>query len=152
MPEMSRKKTVLWTCLLPIFSYLVVGGCTDPQALITPDHLTKVPGIQELQASVGFTSSGKPRVLLSWKYDSTSTNLRSWDVQRAINDSAQRSLSFFETVPKPTAGYPSYADSSGAFQSFTSDSLNIYYRIVPNGIRDNFVGEPSPRLHVILRR
>jgi hypothetical protein len=88
--------------------------------------------------------------MLTWQYDST--NLRSWDVQRAINDTATTSLAFQELVPKPTSGYPVYVDSTGQLQSFIADSLDLYYRIVPNGIRDNFIGEPSRRLRVILRR
>jgi hypothetical protein len=141
-----------FACLSVIFLYLLVQGCTEPQELITPTHVTRVPKVLNLQATVGITITGKRLVLLTWQYDTTNGNIRSWDITRSINDTAAAAFIPLEIVRKPAAGYPSYSDSSGSLQTFTADSLELYYRVIPNGITDNFVGQPSDLLHVILRK
>ncbi len=149
---MKKNRLVEEICLLLIFSYLGAAGCTDPLDLIEPVHLTSVPKVEQFQASLGITKGGKRSVLLAWTYDSSQTNLRSWDVQRTVNDTAEASLSFWDLVARPISGFPYYVDSSGTLQNFTSDSLDLYYRVLPNGMTGNFVGEPSPRLRVIVRQ
>src|SRR5512139_1452096 len=104
---MAMKIPLHQSCLLAFFFYLVFDGCADPHALITPTHLTSVPGVRDLQASVGTTPGGRHRVLLTWQYDSLNRNIRSWDIQRSVNDSAVSTLSFFDFVRVPDAGgYP----------------------------------------------
>lgn len=139
-------------CLAGIFLYLALAGCTEPDNLLTPVHLTAVPGIDNFQANVGLTSTGKRRVLLTWRYDSLNTNIRSWDVQRSVNDSTRTSISFLELIRKPASGYPLFIDSTSVLQSMEVDSLDIWYRVVPNGIERNFIGQPSGIMHVIVRR
>ena len=150
-PHRSRVKSAFWACLLLFFLYLVLVGCTEPRALLTPTELTAVPNVHDLQASVGLTSIGNRRVLLTWKYDSTNANLRSWDIQRAVNDSAVETLGYLDLVRRPTSGYPFYSDTSGRLQQFDTDSIEVYYRIVPNGDVNNFIGEPSVPIHVLVR-
>lgn len=139
-------------CLAGLFSYLVVAGCTDPIGIVDPIHLTFVPEIQELQAHVGSTSAGRRRVMLTWRYDTLNTNIRTWDIQRSINDTIIANLSFLDFVRKPDLGYPVYVDSSSQFQGIQSDSLDVYYRVIPNGDLRNYVGRPSAILHVIVPR
>lgn len=148
------KKNQVFTCLLFIFFYLFIEGCTDPQELIAPTHFTRVPPVLNLQGTVGFTPSGKRIVRLRWEYDTLNTNIRSWDVTRSVNDTSLAAFIPLEIVPKPLFRFPSYADSSGTVQTVPvgADSVNLYYRIIPNGVQDNFIGQPSPRLHVIFRR
>lgn len=147
-----KKMTFLRPCLQGLLLYLALGGCTEPIGLITPTHLTSVPNVQALQAATGISGSGKRFVLLTWRYDTLNTNIRSWDVERAENDSALAKLVFFDLVSKPTFGYPRYADSSSRLQSFPEDSIELFYRIVPTGLNNNFIGEPSQILHVRFRR
>ncbi|MCU0453938.1 MAG: hypothetical protein MUE68_09780 [Bacteroidetes bacterium] len=140
------------TCLAGLFSYLVGAGCTGPVDVVDPIHLSFVPEVLELQAQVGSTSAGKRRVLLTWRYDTLNTNIRTWDIQRSINDTTIASLSFLDFVRKPALGSPFYADSSSQFQGIQSDSLDVYYRVIPNGDLRNYVGRPSAILHVIVPR
>jgi len=147
-----RKDVLARVCLAGLFSYLVITGCTDPLDLIDPIHLTFVPNIQNLQAAVGSTPTGKRRVVLTWQYDTLNTNIRTWDVQRAIDDTTLAELNFLELVRKPAFGYPLYIDSSAQLQNIQLDSLDIYYRVIPNGDLRNYIGEPSGILHVIVRR
>ncbi|OGU71643.1 MAG: hypothetical protein A3H45_06905 [Ignavibacteria bacterium RIFCSPLOWO2_02_FULL_55_14] len=142
----------LLACVVGLFLYLGVGGCTEPEGLITPTHLTSVPNVQDLQAATGVSRTGKRYVLLIWRYDTLNTNIRSWDVERLENDSATVKLEFFDLVRKPTWGFPWYADSSARLQSFEEDSIEFYYRIIPTGLNNNFVGEPSKIVHVLVRR
>lgn len=145
-------RPLVLTCLAGLFSYLLVAGCTEPIDIVDPIHLTFVPEVLELQAHVGSTTGGKRRVLLTWLYDSLNTNIRTWDIQRAINDTTLVALSFLDFVRKPDAGYPIYVDSSSQFQTIQADSLDVYYRVIPNGNLLNFVGRPSAILHVIVPR
>lgn len=145
-------KRVFFACLVFNFVYLVLQGCTEPQDLITPEHFTRVPRVLNLQGVSSFTPSGKRVIVLTWHYDTTNTNIRSWDVTRSINDTAAAAYVPLEIVRKPVAGYPSYMDSSGSLQTFVNDSLDVYYKIIPNGILNNFVGQPSDVLHIILRK
>ncbi|HAV22112.1 MAG TPA: hypothetical protein DCX46_01165 [Bacteroidetes bacterium] len=148
------RKSILFICLQAIFLYLFfVAGCSEPQDLVTATHVTRVPEVQNLQGSVGFTSSGKRLILVTWLYDPRNANIRSWDLTRSINDTSVASYVPLEIIRKPTAGFPSYQDTSGSLQnsSFTADSLDVYYKIIPNGT-DNFVGKPSDVLHVIIRK
>jgi hypothetical protein len=150
-----KHSRILWLgriCLAGLFSYLVLVGCTDPLGLIDPVHLTFVPNIQHLQAAVGSTPTGKRRVVLTWQYDTLNTNIRTWDIQRAINDTTIASLSFLELVRKPDHGFPIYIDSTSQLQSLQLDSVDVYYRVIPNGDLRNYIGEPSSILHVIVRR
>jgi hypothetical protein len=147
-----QKTVPVRICLAGLFSYLVLTGCTDPLDLIDPIHLTFVPNIQQLQAAVGSTSTGKRRVVLTWRYDTLNTNIRTWDIQRALDDTSLAALNFLELVRKPDAGYPLYIDSSAQLQNLQLDSLDAYYRIIPNGDLRNYIGEPSGVLHVIVRR
>jgi hypothetical protein len=140
------------TCLAGLFSYLVGAGCTEPVGIVEPIHLTFVPEVQDLQAHVGLTSGGRRRVLLTWRYDTLNTNIRTWDLQRSINDTTIASLSFVDFVRKPDSGYPFYVDSSSQFQAIQPESLDVYYRVIPNGDLRNYVGRPSAILHVIVPR
>jgi hypothetical protein len=140
------------TCLAGLFSYLVGAGCTDPIGIVDPIHITFVPEVQQLQAHVGSTSAGKRRVMLTWRYDTLNTNIRTWDIQRAVNDTIIANLSFLDFIRKPDFGYPIYVDSSSQFQDLQSDSLDVYYRVIPNGELRNYVGRPSAILHVIVPR
>jgi hypothetical protein len=140
------------TCLAGLFSYLVGAGCTDPIAIVDPIHLSFVPEVQELQANVGSTSAGRRRVLLTWQYDTLNSNIRTWDIQRSINDTTIATLSFLEFVRKPDFGYPIFVDSSSQLQGIQTDSLDVYYRVIPNGDLRNYVGRPSTILHVIVPR
>jgi hypothetical protein len=150
--ERQRKAFVWRICLVGLFSYLVLPGCTEPLGLIDPIHLTFVPNIQQLQATVGATPTGKRRVVLAWRYDTLNTNIRTWDIQRSIDDTTLASLNFLELVRKPDSGFPYYIDSSGQLQDLQLDSLDVYYRVVPNGDLRNYIGEPSGVVHVIVRR
>lgn len=140
-----------FTCLLFNFFYLFFQGCADPQDLITPTHFTRVPSVTNLQAATGYTPTGKRLVLVSWHYDTLNANIRSWDVTRNVNDTSIATFIPLQIVRKPDQGYPSYADTSGTLQTFVADSVELYYRIIPNG-GDNFVGPPSDILHVIVRK
>jgi hypothetical protein len=140
------------TCLAALFSYLVVAGCTEPVDIVDPIHLTFVPEILDIQAHVGSTAGGRRRVLLTWRFDTLNANIRTWDIQRSINDTTIASLSFLDFVRKPDHGYPFYVDSSSQFQGLQADSLDVYYRVIPNGDLRNFVGRPSAILHVIVPR
>lgn len=150
----SMKKNGFSACLLSIFCYLLFEGCTEPQDLITPTHFTRVPKVLNLQGAVGFTPTGKRLVLLTWEYDTSNSNIRSWDVTRSVSDTSLAAFVPLEIIPKPTAGFPSYRDTSGSIQILPvgADSVDYYYRIVPNGSRDNFVGQPSDILHIIFKR
>jgi len=139
-------------CLGGLISYLVISGCADPLDLVDPIHLRFVPNIQQLQAAVGSTPNGKRRVVLTWRYDTLNTNIRTWDIQRAIDDTTISALSFMELVRKPAFGFPIYIDSSAQLQNIQFDSLDVYYRVIPNGELRNYVGEPSAILHVIVPR
>lgn len=144
------KKTHFFICVLLNFFYLFFEGCTDPQDLITPTHFTRVPGVTNLQGSVGYTAGGRRHVLLTWNYDTTNSNIRSWDVSRSIDDTAIVQFIPLEIVRRPVSGYPFFVDSSGTLQNVIVDSLELYYRIIPNG-GDNYIGLPSDILHLILR-
>lgn len=147
---MTKKQ--LFACLVFNFFYLLLQGCSEPQDLITPSHFTRVPKVLNLQGVVGFSLSGKRVIIVSWEYDSTNTDIRSWDVTRSINDTAAAAYIPLEIVRKPASGYPSYSDSSGSLQNIVTDSLDVFYKIIPNGIINNFVGQPSDVLHIILRK
>ncbi len=145
------KKIVFFACLLLNFFYLFLEGCTDPQDLITPTHFSRVPGVTNLQGSVGYTAGGRRQILVSWMYDTTSSNIRSWDVTRSIDDTAIAQFVALEIIRKPTSGYPFYVDSTASLQIFTTDSIEVYYRVIPNG-NDNFAGKPSEIVHLIVRQ
>jgi hypothetical protein len=145
-------KYQFFTCLVFNFVYLLLQACTEPQDLITPEHFTRVPKVQNLQGVSLLTPSGKRAVVLTWEYDTTNSNIRSWDVTRSINDTAATAYVPLEIVRKPAVGFPAYTDSSGSLQNFLPESLNVYYKIIPNGILNNFVGQPSDVLHMILRK
>lgn len=145
-------RALIFTCLAGLFSYLVGAGCTEPIGIVDPIHLTFVPEVQEFQAHVGYTSAGRRRVMLTWRYDSLNTNIRTWDIQRSINDTTIASLSFVDFVRKPDSGFPLYVDSSSQFQAIQPESLDVYYRVIPNGDLRNYVGRPSAILHVIVPR
>lgn len=147
---MTTKK--ISTCLIVIFLYLLIQGCTQPEDLITPVHLTLVPNVQSLQGVVDYTVTGKRMVLLTWRFDSTNTNIRSWDITRSINDTAAGAYIPLEIVRKPVSGFPFFPDSSGSLQNIVADSIDVYYRVIPNGIINNFIGQPSDVLHLILRK
>ncbi len=149
----SMKKNQLLTCLLFIFSFLFNEGCTDPQDLIAPTHFTRVPPVLHLQGALGFVPSGKRQILLTWEYDTLNANIRTWDVTRSINDTASGAFVPLEIVRKSASGYPFYSDTSGVIQSqnISTDSLDIFYKVIPNGM-DNFVGQPSDVVHIIVRR
>lgn len=148
------KKSEVFACLLSIFFYLFSEGCTEPEDLVSPTHFTRVPKVLRFQGAVGVTPTGKRLVLLTWEYDTLNTNIRSWDVTRSVSDTSSGAFVPLEIVPKPSSGYPLYSDSSGAVQSVPvgADSLDLYYRIIPNGITNNFVGQPSDILHIIFRQ
>ena len=149
-----KKQSVFYVCLLVIFLYLLIEGCTQPEDLIAPTHFTRVPIVKNLQGTIGTTPTGKRQLLITWEYDTLSTNLRSWDITRNINDTSIVNFVPLEIIRKPVTGYPFYGDSSATFQSafMTTDSLDVYYRVIPNGIINNFVGQPSDVLHMIVRR
>jgi hypothetical protein len=149
-----KKLSLSFICLLVILLYLLLEGCTKPEDLVTPTHLTLVPEVLHLQGTVGVTPSGKRQLLITWEYDTLNTNIRSWDITRNINDTSIVNFVPLEIIRKPAAGYPFYSDTIAAFQSafMTMDSLDVYYRVIPNGIINNFVGQPSDVLHMIVRR
>lgn len=149
-----RKQGLVFACLFIIFSYLLVEGCSEPEDLIAPTHFTRVPKVLNLQGAISFTPSGKRQLLITWEYDTLSTNIRSWDITRSINDTSIVNFVPLEIIRKPASGFPFYSDTSASFQSafMTTDSLDVYYRAIPNGIINNFVGQPSDVLHMIVRR
>src|SRR3990172_707324 len=136
------KKSEVFACLTLIFFYLLVGhGCTEPQDLITPTHFTRVPKVLNLQGAVGFTPTGKRLVLVAWEYDTSNLNIRSWDLTRSINDTSVAAFVPLEIIRKPPLGFPSYSDTSAVLQShnMVTDSVDVYYKIIPNGVLNNFV-------------
>lgn len=149
-----RKQVLFSSCLLVIFLYLFIEGCTKPEDLITPTHFTLVPKVLNLQGTISSTPTGKRQLLITWEYDTSNTNIRSWDMTRNINDTSIVNFVPLEIIRKPAAGFPFYSDTSATFQSANMDvdSLDIYYRVIPNGIINNFVGQPSDVLHMIVRR
>jgi hypothetical protein len=149
-----KKLSPAFICLLVILLYLLIEGCTKPEDLITPTHLTLVPSVRHLQGTIGVTPSGKRQLFVTWEYDSLNTNIRSWDITRNINDTSIVNFVPLEIIRKPAAGYPFYSDTIATFQSanMTTDSLDVYYQVIPNGIINNFVGQPSDVLHMIVRR
>ncbi|MEK6755896.1 MAG: hypothetical protein AABZ02_07070 [Bacteroidota bacterium] len=148
------KKLAVFACLTLIFLYLLVHGCTEPQDLITPTHFTRVPGVLNLQGAVGFTPTGKRLVLVAWEYDTSNSNIRSWDLTRSVNDTSAAAFVPLEIIRKPASGFPSYSDTSAVLQghNMVTDSVDVYYKIIPNGVLNNFVGQPSDVLHVIVRK
>jgi hypothetical protein len=149
-----KKQSVFSVCLLAIFLYLLLEGCSKPEDLVAPTHFDRVPKVQNLQGTIGVTPTGKRQLLITWEYDTLGTNLRSWDITRNINDTSIVNFVPLEIIRKPVAGYPFYSDTIATFQSsfMTTDSLDVYYRVIPNGIINNFVGQPSNVLHMIVRR
>lgn len=149
-----RNRTSLSACLLLIFLYLLLEGCSKPEDLITPTHFTRVPKVLNLQGTVNVIPTGKRQLLITWEYDTLNTNIRSWDIARNINDTSIVNFVPLEIIRKPATGFPFYSDTSATFQSayMTTDSLDVYYRVIPNGIINNFVGQPSDVLHIIIRR
>jgi hypothetical protein len=149
-----KKPAPIFICLLVILLYLLLEGCTKPEDLLTPTHLTLVPKVLNLRGTIGVTPTGKRQLLIKWEYDTLSTNIRSWDITRNINDTTSDNYVPLEIISKPTRGYPSYSDTIATFQNsfMTTDSLNVYYRVIPNGIINNFVGQPSDVLLMIVRK
>jgi hypothetical protein len=150
-----KKPGPVFVCLLVILLYLLlVEGCTKPEELLTPTHMTLVPTVLRLQGAIGLTPTGKRQLLITWEYDTLNTNLRSWDITRNINDTTIANFVPLEIIRKPAAGFPFYSDTIATFQSdyMAVDSLDVYYRVIPNGIISNFVGQPSDVLHMIVRR
>ena len=149
-----KKRGLFSICLLAIFLYLLVEGCAKPEELVAPTHFTRVPKVSNLQGTIGVTPTGKRQLLITWEYDTLGTNLRSWDITRNINDTTSANFVPLEIIRKPATGYPFYSDTSATFQSayMATDSLDVYYRVIPNGITNNFVGQPSDVLHMIVRR
>jgi hypothetical protein len=149
-----RKRGLVSACLFIIFSYLLIEGCTEPEDLIAPTHFTRVPKVLNLQGTISFTATGKRQLLVTWEFDTLSANIRSWDITRSINDTSIVNFVPLEIIRKPTSGFPFYSDTSASFQSafMTADSLDVYYRTIPNGIINNFIGQPSDVLHMIVRR
>jgi hypothetical protein len=147
-------RTTLFGCLLLIFLYFVLGGCTDPSSLpAIPEHYTLVPSVDNLQAIVGISTTGKRMIVLSWRYDTTNTNIRSWDVLRTITDTSQGAYLIEQSILKPSQGYPSYIDQSEKLQFLETpspDSIDVYYRVVPNGQTRGYTGKPSDNLHVVV--
>ena len=72
---------------------------------------------------------------------------------RSIDDTAAAAYVPLEIISKPAFGFPSYSDTSAIIQNegFIFDSLDVYYKIIPNG-GDNFIGQPSDPLHVVVRK
>ena len=149
-----KKRGLFSICLLAIFLYLLVEGCAEPEELVAPTHFTRVPKVSNLQGTIGVTPTGKRQLLITWEYDTLGTNLRSWDITRNINDTTSANFVPLEIIRKPATGYPFYSDTSATFQSayMATDSLDVYYRVIQNGITSNFVGQPSDVLHMIVRR
>ena len=147
------RNPIFFPCLLFIFLYLLIAGCTESQDLITPTHFTRVPAVQNLQGAIGATPSGKRQILVTWTYDTQNSNIRSWDLTRSIDDTASAAYVALEIISKPSAGFPSYSDTSAILQNdgFIFDSLDVYYKIIPNG-NDNFIGKPSDPLHIVVRK
>jgi len=149
------KKTAFFTCLILNFLYFIFQGCTEPQELMAPPnqppHLTHVPQVLNLRGGIGFTVTGKRQVLLTWEFDTLNSNIRSWDINRSTNDTSAAAFIPLQIVRKPSSGYPYYIDSTGTLQFTTPDSVELYYKVIPNGL-DNFVGQASDILHVILRK
>ena len=151
LAHFREKKVQFFTCLLFNFLYLFSGGCTDPRDLVSPNHFTRVPGVMNLQGSVGYTSSGRRQVLLTWQYDTTNTNIRSWDVTRSVSDTAIVQFVPLEIVRRQISVSPFYIDSTATLQSFSADSVDLYYRLIPNG-GDNYIGPPSDILHIVFHQ
>jgi hypothetical protein len=149
-----KKTTPIFICLFVILLYLFLEGCTKPEDLLTPTHFALVPKVLHLQGTVGLTPSGKRQLLITWEYDTLNTNIRSWDITRNISDTTITNFVPLEIIRKPAGGYPFYSDTIAAFQNayMTTDSLDVYYQVIPNGIINNFVGQPSDVLHMIIRR
>jgi hypothetical protein len=147
------RNSIFFPCLLFIFLYLLIAGCTESQDLITPTHFTRVPAVQNLQGAIGATPSGKRQILVTWTYDTQNSNIRSWDLTRSIDDTAAAAYVPLEIISKPSAGFHLYSDTSAILQNdgFIFDSLDVYYRIIPNG-NDNFIGKPSDPLHIVVRK
>lgn len=147
------KKNKFFACLLFIFSVLFSEGCTEPQDLIAPTHFTRVPPVLHLQGTVGSVPSGKRQILVTWEYDTLNANIRAWDIARSINDTASGAFVPLEIVRKSASGFPWYSDTSGFLQSqnISTDSLDVFYKVTPSGV-DNFVGQPSDVLHIIVRK
>ncbi|MEX2088576.1 MAG: hypothetical protein WEB62_02355 [Bacteroidota bacterium] len=147
------RNSIFFPCLPFIFLYLLIAGCTESQDLITPTHFTRVPAVQNLQGAIGATPSGKRQILVTWTYDTQNSNIRSWDLARSIDDTAGAAYVPLEIISKPALGFPSYSDTSAIIQNdgFIFDSLDVYYKIIPNG-NDNFIGKPSDPLHIVVRR
>jgi hypothetical protein len=145
---------VIVGCLLSLFLYLVLSGCTDPTSLpAVPEHYTLVPSVDFLQASVGRNSAGKRMVVLAWHYDTLNTNIRTWDVRRSIADTAQGNLKLEGSVLKPTRGFPAFVDLSDELQFLQTpspDSIDVYYRVIPTGQTRGYEGKPSDILHVVV--
>jgi len=149
-----KKPAPTFICLLVILLYLLLEGCTKAEDLVTPTHLTLVPKVLYLQGTIGITPSGKRQLLITWEYDTLNTNIRSWDITRNISDTSIVNFVPLEIIRKPASGFPFYSDTIATFQSanMATDSLDVYYRVIPNGIINNFVGQPSDVLHMIIRR
>jgi len=152
--KFALSEKFFFACLLMIFIYLSVEGCSSPADIPSvPQHYNFVPDVENLQAEVGRSVTGYRRVLLTWQFDTTNSNIRSWDVYRSINDTAQWKFDPLGLVNKPQIGFPLFVDSSGVLQ-FTDtpniDSLELYYRVVPNGQIRSYIGKPSDILHVIV--
>lgn len=151
------KNFSLFSCLLFNFLYLFSQGCTQPYDPITDllnnpkHHSVRVPHVLNLQASVGQTQSGTRMVLLAWAFDTTNANLRSWDVYRSVNDTTTGNFAPMEIVRKPVSGFPTFPDTTSTLQALATDSLNLYYKVIPNGA-DNFVGPASDVLHIVFRK
>jgi len=152
--DSMKKPGFLLICLLVILLYLLLEGCTKPEDLLTPTHLTLVPNVVHLQGTIGVTPSGRRQLLITWEYDTLNTNIRSWDITRNISDTTSENFVPLEIIRKPAGGFPFYSDTIATFQSANmgTDSLDVYYRVIPNGIINNFVGQPSDVLHMIIRR
>ncbi len=147
-------KKVFWGCLLTVFLYLSLSGCTDPASIPeVPQHYTYVPTVDQLQGATSRTRSGKRQVVLTWQFDTTNTNIRSWDIRRTITDTTEAEFRIEGSVLKPAFGYPAFVDSSDDLQflDITSpDSVDVYYRIIPNGNLRSYVGKRSETLHILL--
>lgn len=147
------RKSVLSACLPFIFFYLLLQGCSQPNDTGEATHFDRVPRVLELQGALSTTPTGKRLILVTWKYDTQNSNIRSWDLTRSLRDTAAAAYVPLEIILKPSSGFPSYRDSSASIQNdaIVGDSLDVYYRIIPNG-NDNFVGRPSNVLHIVIRK
>ena len=147
-------RSVFPACLLSIFLYLTLAGCTDPASIpAVPLHYTYVPMVLNFQAETAKSPIGTRLVWLTWQFDTTSTNIRSWDVYRNSIDTIKGNYAPLGLVSKPSRGYPYFIDSTcGApFLNIPApDSLDIYYYIVPNGQLRSYIGKPSDIVHVVM--